>query len=232
MASGDYIVAHELGHAFQHHFLPDGSDAWTQYHTLRGISDPARYSDAGPHAYRPHEIFAEDFRVLFGGSIAAFGGYIENTSLASPVAVSGLENFYERVAVTATAVVVAASSHPNPFNPETEIQVGVPDEDSSTGAPVSVRVYSVTGALVRDLKSGSATGNFVVRWDGTDTRGTRVASGTLRGHSGGRSSSDPEARAAEIALPEQRPGRDSGSPPSPRGCLTCEGAPPISSRFS
>jgi flagellar hook assembly protein FlgD len=43
---------------------------------------------------------------------------------------------------------------------------------------VSVRVYSVTGALVRELYDGVAAGDFAVRWDGRDNRGAQVASGT------------------------------------------------------
>ncbi len=179
-AVGEYIVAHELGHAFHNRFMPDGSAAWTEYRQLRNIADATRFSESSPHAYRPKEIFAEDFRVLFGGSLAAFDGQQENTELVNPNSVGGLEEFYVRVArpdgVARHAVI--ASSYPNPFNPETEIRIAMPAEFQERGAPVSIRVYAVTGALVRDLHSGSASGDFVVRWDGRDESGNRVASNT------------------------------------------------------
>ncbi|HEU4930086.1 MAG TPA: FlgD immunoglobulin-like domain containing protein, partial [Candidatus Krumholzibacteria bacterium] len=73
---------------------------------------------------------------------------------------------------------IIATSYPNPFNPETEVHVSLPQQMAQEGARVSLRVYSVTGALVRDLYDGRATGDFVVRWDGKDNRGNRVASAT------------------------------------------------------
>jgi hypothetical protein len=179
-AVGEYIVAHELGHAFHNRFMPDGSAAWTEYRQLRNIADATRFSDASAHAYRPKEIFAEDFRVLFGGTLAAFDGRQENTELVNPNSVGGLEEFYERVArphgIDKRAVM--ATSYPNPFNPETEIRIAMPAEFVERGAPVSIRVYAVTGALVRNLHAGSASGDFVVRWDGRDESGNRVASNT------------------------------------------------------
>ena len=176
-----YIIAHELGHAFHNRFMPDGSPAWDEYRRIRGITDTARFSDRAGHAYRPKEIFAEDFRVLFGGEAAYFGGFVENTELARPESVSGLESFFVRVAsepVASRAPRIVATSYPNPFNPDTEVRISLPAELSGGSERVSVRVYSVTGALVRDLYDGRATGDFAVRWDGTDNRGSRVASAT------------------------------------------------------
>jgi hypothetical protein len=175
-----YIIAHELGHAFHNRFMPDGSPAWEEYRRLRGIDGDGRFNDLASHAYRPKEILAEDFRVLFGGSAAYFGGMIENTELARPEDVPGLSSFFVRIAGEPVAKRdrIVATSHPNPFNPETEVQVSLPEDAAQAGARVSVRVYSVTGALVRDLYDDRASGDFVVRWDGKDNRGDRVASAT------------------------------------------------------
>jgi hypothetical protein len=174
-----YIVTHEMGHAFHNRYLPDGSGAWDEYRRIRGITDVARFHALASHAYRPKEILAEDFRVLFGGSAAYFDGYIENPELASPESVGGLESFFVRVAgepIALRAPRIVATSYPNPFNPETEVRVSLPGEFVGKNERVSVRVYSVTGALVRDLYEGGATGDFAVRWDGTDNRGNSVAS--------------------------------------------------------
>ena len=97
-AVGAYIVTHELGHAFHNRFLPDQSEKWTEYRRLRGITDGSRFRETSSHAYRPKEIFAEDFRVLFGGVDARMDGRIENTDLASPETVGGLKEFFVRAA--------------------------------------------------------------------------------------------------------------------------------------
>lgn len=175
-AVASYVIAHETGHVFHNRFMT--SSRWREYRELRGITDEKTFSDGAPHALRPHEIFAEDFRVLFGGSEAYFGGHVENTDIAEPGTIAGLEDFYDRVAEDDTPRPrITATSQPNPFNPETEIRVALP-YDGRGSSPVSVRVYSVTGALVRELYDGSAAGDFAVRWDGRDSRGAQVASGT------------------------------------------------------
>ena len=173
-----YIVTHELGHVFHNCHVQDGSHLWNEYRRLRGITDPNRYNDSASHAYRPHEIFAEDFRVLFGGVLASYGGYIENPDLESPIIVSGLDLFMRSLggAPMEREPEVMASSFPNPFNPATRIHVSVPAQVADAGGPVSVRIYDVRGALVRDLYTGPAAGDLDLVWDGTDRRGSAVAS--------------------------------------------------------
>jgi FlgD Ig-like domain len=174
-----YVIAHELGHVFHNRFMPSGSSRWREYRGLRGIGDEATYNDLASHAFRPREIFAEDFRVLFGGSEAYFGGHVENPGIAEPGTIAGLEDFYLRVAQGGESRQrIAATNSPNPFNPETEIRVALSPDAYGSDARVSVRVYSVTGALVRELYDGVAAGDFAVRWDGRDSRGAQVASGT------------------------------------------------------
>jgi hypothetical protein len=174
-----YIVTHELGHVVHNAHLPDGTTGWDDYRRVRGILDESVYSESAPHANRPKEIFAEDFRALFGGPLAAWDGRIENTELTAPATVPGLEPFMVALGSERTYAreTVVASSYPNPFNPETEIRVTVPDDVLSVAAPVSVRVYDVRGALVRELYNDAPTGaELLLRWDGTDRSGNRVAS--------------------------------------------------------
>ncbi len=46
-------------------------------------------------------------------------------------------------------------------------------------APVRLAIYDVSGRLVKNLVAGSyPAGNHRVRWDGTDSGGRAVASGT------------------------------------------------------
>lgn len=69
---------------------------------------------------------------------------------------------------------VEASAYPNPFNPETSIAFSVQKD-----GPVSIRIYSINGRLVRTLKDGEFTpaGSHEVRWNGLDGAGNRVSSG-------------------------------------------------------
>lgn len=63
---------------------------------------------------------------------------------------------------------------PNPFNPRTTVYF-----DVAVNGPVTVRVYSLSGRLVRTLVSGPMTvGNHEVVWNGIDDAGRTVASGT------------------------------------------------------
>ncbi len=63
---------------------------------------------------------------------------------------------------------------PNPFNPSTTVYYDVP----SGGGNVSLRVYDVSGRLVRTLVDGHETeGSKSVTWDGTGDRGQSAASG-------------------------------------------------------
>jgi hypothetical protein len=63
---------------------------------------------------------------------------------------------------------------PNPFNPTTVIRYDVP---AGEGA-VSLRIYDVTGALIRTLVDGTVSpGHKSATWDGRDARGNQVSSG-------------------------------------------------------
>jgi len=62
---------------------------------------------------------------------------------------------------------------PNPFNPRTEITFALPKAQ-----PVSLRVYDLTGKVVRTLASGEfPAGTHSVVWQGENDRGAQVASG-------------------------------------------------------
>ncbi len=70
-----------------------------------------------------------------------------------------------------------APNYPNPFNPATSIQYGVPGL-AGAGTHVVVEVFNVQGAKVRTLVDGfHAPGVYDVAWDGTDAAGVQVGSG-------------------------------------------------------
>lgn len=64
-------------------------------------------------------------------------------------------------------------NHPNPFNHATTITYELP-----RAGEVEVRVFTVTGRLVRTLAAGvEDRGRHEIRWDGRDERGSVAASG-------------------------------------------------------
>lgn len=66
-----------------------------------------------------------------------------------------------------------SQNRPNPFNPTTTIDFYIESQSD-----VRLEVFNVLGQLVTTLVDRSmAPGQYSVVWDGTDTRGTRVASG-------------------------------------------------------
>jgi len=63
---------------------------------------------------------------------------------------------------------------PNPFNPATELNFSLPRD-----AEVSLKLYDVSGCLVRTLVSQHLeAGHHEVRWNGNDNHGRSVATGT------------------------------------------------------
>ena len=73
------------------------------------------------------------------------------------------------------AKLVLWANYPNPFNPQTTIAFDLPDQ-----AAVSLRVFDVSGRLVRVLLGGDivAAGWREAVWNGRDDAGRQVASGT------------------------------------------------------
>lgn len=63
------VAVHELGHQIDFKLMND--KLWTEYKKLRGITNEQKYNNYNAeHHNRPQEIFAEDFRLLFGGETA------------------------------------------------------------------------------------------------------------------------------------------------------------------
>ena len=64
-------------------------------------------------------------------------------------------------------------NYPNPFNPETTIRFDVPQ-----ASPVSLRIYNVTGQLVRELTAGHRqAGSYEIHWNGLNDQSHLVPSG-------------------------------------------------------
>ena len=181
-----HTVTHEFGHTYQNHFMPDGDvETWCRYLTLRGIYQDPRYTDTAEHMFRPKEVFAEDFRYLFGGEASRYSGTIENAELLLPTLVPGLESFIvslagieEETETFHVAGPMAVSNHPNPFNPATVITLAFGSDVSPGERRVEIKLYNVEGRLVRTLYSGVVSDDRLsLTWNGTDENGAPVASG-------------------------------------------------------
>ncbi len=166
-----YTVVHEIGHVIHHALMPRSRmDLWQAYADLRGLPS-AEVTPGESHASRISEIFAEDFRVLFGGSRARCGGEVENHDLASPESVGGLRDFMlslrseweGRVSLTAS---------PNPFQSSMVLRAFSLEEPVMLDA---VRIFEVGGRLVRSYAPPTGTREIV--WDGRDQSGDPVAPG-------------------------------------------------------
>jgi hypothetical protein len=69
--------------------------------------------------------------------------------------------------------VVLSPAYPNPFNPQTTLQLSL-----ERAAFVEVGVYDLAGRRVQTLlRERRQAGSYELRWEGTDTQGRAVSSG-------------------------------------------------------
>ena len=162
---------HELGHVVHRALMPDSDAvAWDAYRALRGIGDASVFSANAPHVNRPHEIFAEDFRALFGDALANYSGTIENASITRPAQVPGLYRFLFALADAPLALAIAAT--PNPTRG--------PVRFARTGGPaVMLDVFDAQGRRAASL-APIATGDVLRwNWDGLGPRGGAAGAGVF-----------------------------------------------------
>ncbi len=173
-------VVHELGHVVQHDRIPSlDSRAWRTYRDLRGL-DPQTFRADAVHRNRPKEIFAEDFRMLYGGALANYSGSHENHDLVDPARVEGLTEYFHALLVGGYSEgrpVAEVSNHPNPFNPQTTIEIRLRPEQIAVAPRVKVDIYDLRGRRVRNFDPIPAASVILLPWDGSDDRGQSVASG-------------------------------------------------------
>jgi hypothetical protein len=71
------------------------------------------------------------------------------------------------------AAAVSASASPNPFNPQTKVELSLKSAGNAT-----VKIFSLEGRLVKTLHDGyAAAGTTELRWNGMDNAGRKVTSG-------------------------------------------------------
>jgi flagellar hook assembly protein FlgD len=87
----------------------------------------------------------------------------------------GVNVFVEDTRIVLPSDYKLSDNYPNPFNPSTSFSITLPLDKA-----VSVRVYDVTGRLVRTLVDNRqfAAGTHEFSWNGANDAGLAVASGT------------------------------------------------------
>ncbi len=174
-------LVHELGHALQQIHLPGRKgDGWQHYLWLRGIDDTSRFHAHAVHRDRPAEIFAEDFRMLYGGPHATSSASLENPMLVLPDEVIGLREFFDSVLSgvwTPRPPPLHAQNRPNPFNPRTVLHLELEESLLDSGEPVEITVYDTRGRQVRFLGTHPARAILQIPFDGRDDAGRPLASG-------------------------------------------------------
>ena len=178
VATQHATVTHELGHLVHFAHLPDSAAAeWSRWRTLRGVTDLSLYCASAPHADRPHEIFAEDFRVLFGDALASTDGGIENASLAPPNAVPGLDVFVR--ALAGASLAPALGAWPNPAR-------GAISFARAGDTLNPIEVFDPSGRRVATVAPAGPAASW--RWDGRGDDGRMLPPGRYlareRGSSG------------------------------------------------
>ena len=122
-----------------------------------------------------HDLVSYDVRAYFSvNSTYSDPNYVAVFADLTPVGRVKDEDRVKVNALTALPTEFAVSSHPNPFNPSTTISYQLSEE-----ANVVLHVFDMMGreviSLVNDRKNA---GYHSIAWQGKDSRGINVASGT------------------------------------------------------
>jgi len=158
----------------------------TDYPTAGTVTECAAETKAGTGAIGDMNLNGEpDYMISFVESCVRdlFSGAPNNTTaniiVAGEVQTSsgtaplrGVKSVTVRTARSSAPILASAS--PNPFNPETAISYSV-----RGAGPVTLRIYSIDGRLIRTLKHGemTAAGTHEVRWNGANDQSQPVSSG-------------------------------------------------------
>jgi hypothetical protein len=177
------LIAHEIGHVVHNQLLPDADrEGWARYRRMRHLEDASVFNASAPHRDRPHEIFAEDFRYLFGGSLATYSGSIENHDLPLPNQVPGLKSFFVSLSgrgTRANGLPVASTLHIFPNPTQGFVNIGFAAGAPTGGGTLLLHIYDVQGRLVADREIGARE---PMRWEGRLQDGTPASPGLYYVH--------------------------------------------------
>ncbi|MBN2564581.1 MAG: carboxypeptidase regulatory-like domain-containing protein [Candidatus Eisenbacteria bacterium] len=146
----------------------NGGSSWTRLASYSGLLSEWAEVTLDISDYVGTSGFKVRFILDSDGWIQKDGWYVDDVHVFADQPETGVEE--GELILDGPAV----SNFPNPFNPRTTVRFDVPSR-----AAVGLRVYDVSGRLVRTLVNAGAhdPGRFSVEWNGTDERGTPVAAG-------------------------------------------------------
>ncbi len=161
-----YTTVHEIGHVVQHLLMPgEAKHLWKEYLGLRGLEENA--DNIPPKVLR--ELFAEDFRMLFGGDLARFNGVSAMKDFESPEKVPGLVEFMLKLSDRGFSGPINVS--PNPFSDVVSF-----DFDHWNLGETRLKIFDAQGRFVTEIGldpifKGRAS------WNGNSSSGEEVAPG-------------------------------------------------------
>jgi len=118
------------------------------------------------------DITSSDFAPTAPPQVRTGQGYVLNASVTPTVALAG-----RMTHVIDPTKLYFTNSGPNPANPTAKFFYAIP-KNVGAGTGVSLRIFDVTGRMVRQLVNGYQTaGPHTAIWDGKDDGGRGVASG-------------------------------------------------------
>jgi hypothetical protein len=138
----------------------------------------------GPKSTLVANIYAKNGTLWITGASIATGAFLGKdviiggaTQVNLATAFSGLKKESDGGEFAPGAEIPATyaleQNYPNPFNPTTTITYRLPEQRD-----VTLVVYNILGQVVKSLvQNVQPAGNYAVRWDGTNDRGTGVSSG-------------------------------------------------------
>lgn len=86
------LAVHEMGHQIDFQLMNESK--WNEYRKIRGLINTTTFNNgSATYENRPQEIFAEDFRILFGGESARQAAHL-NTNLPNPETIPALRDFF------------------------------------------------------------------------------------------------------------------------------------------
>jgi hypothetical protein len=143
----------------------DGGVHWSQEYVeeaVPGISTSPRLA----HSAGKYYMVWQDYR---GGEWEV---YFKEVDIDVPV---GIDEGDPSGDPSIPRVMELSQNYPNPFNPRTVITFDVPGLEETR---VTLGVYDLRGSLVKELVDKPlAPGHYELVWDGTDHKGSDVASG-------------------------------------------------------
>jgi hypothetical protein len=131
-----------------------------------------KYSDTGSELRVL--LWSLDGKSVPAGSAKLFSFEGKNVELVSVEATDNLGRALKSTISTKNTPMAFAllGSYPNPFNPSTNISFALPEESK-----VSLKIYNITGQLLKSFENFYPAGTHTITWDGTNEKDETVASG-------------------------------------------------------